>query len=181
VSSMQYHATGTVFAGSKSLQVDVGDAPNGVPEKLVLRGVMKYPSCSPTGGTSSGFTTTTVGDTHTLPFSFDSDGAGTQSIAEIPIIGDAHKGVIQITALGITNVATKFLMLAQAYTYSGGTLSFDGAAVDLTPLALAVTSSTLVLGVDDNVAPGITLYDAGDGATRVRWSGQIQITMTRTL
>ena len=45
--------------------------------------------------------------------------------------------------------------------------------------ALINPSPTLVLGIDENLIPGIDLFDGGDGAARVRWSGVITIIMTQ--
>lgn len=175
--AFQYNEGG-VLGGALTFDVVPGDASITMPEMRAERGALLAPGASPAGGASVDYIPTHSG-TNELKFTFDSFGAGQESVAQIPILTAAHQGLLLIDALVNSSVGQNVRQLVIRYAYNGtpGGVTFQP-TIDITPPALINPSPTLVLGIDENLIPGIDLFDGGDGAARVRWSGVITIIMT---
>lgn len=187
--NVQFNKAGT-FGGSKSFEIDPTDS-----IAMRFRGPLRYPGTSPTGGSGgdpkpfgvsggpTGYTDNGWGATHCLPFAFSTfNGSG---IVKIDTISGKHNGLIQIVALGVIASGAKTTrILIKPYSCSSGGVITLGSTIDQTPAALISADPTLVLGITGENAGGdsipyIVLGDGGDGAEDVRWSGQVQLTMTK--
>ncbi len=180
---VQLHDASDEFAGSPAFEID--------PDRLTsfaFRGVLRYPGTRPSseykpiglGGPTS-FTDLAYGATHCLPFVFDTYAAA--STAAIDCLAGKHTGLIQIVAQGVCASGVTRRILVIPYTCDVDGVISLGTTIDQTPAALVSADPTLVLAVAGANATGdgipyIELSDGGDGAERVRWSGQIQLTMT---